>query len=212
MKENKPFRRLPQQTRSYQRFNQIVDAAAQVFEEVGYEAASTELIAERANTSIGSLYRFFPDKAAIAYALAERYAEQMKSLFATYFNSSTVLYSLEEVVSETVNAFDKFYTSQPGCREIMLQSLISPDIQAVNKQADNQIIEQLDNFFALRNPTLDPDRRRLATLVTLEITNALQLWSLQESDEFREQIITETKFVLIRYLTPLFGDINDAKN
>lgn len=212
MKNNKPFRRLPQQARSYQRFNQIINAAAQVFEEVGYEAASTELIAERANTSIGSLYRFFPDKAAIVYTLAEQYAEQMKSLFATHFNSSTALCSLEQVVSETVDAFDEFYTSQPGCREIMLQSLISPEIQAVNKQADSQIIEQLDHFFALRNPTIHPHQRRLAALVSLEVTNALQLWSLQESDELRRQIITEAKYVLIRYLAPLFEDDKDTNN
>jgi len=67
----KPSRRLPQQARSRQRFNQILDAAARTFDEVGYEAATTEMIAVRANTSIGSLYRFFSDKSAILYALAE---------------------------------------------------------------------------------------------------------------------------------------------
>jgi AcrR family transcriptional regulator len=208
MSENEPFRRLPQQTRSHQRFNQILDAAAQVFEEVGYEVASTELIAERAKTSIGSLYRFFPDKAAIAYALAERYAEQMQKIFAAYFNSSTVFRSLDRVVSDTVEAFDKFYTSQPGCRVIMLQSLVSADIQAVNKQADCKIVEQLDTFFALRNPEIDPVQRRLAALVSIEIANALQLWSLTQDDKFRQQIIEETKYVLIRYLEPLFSRAN----
>ncbi len=39
------LRRLPQQARSRERVNLILDAAAQIFEEVGYEAASTELIA-----------------------------------------------------------------------------------------------------------------------------------------------------------------------
>jgi hypothetical protein len=52
------LRRLPQQTRSRQRVNQILDVAAQLLEEVGYEAVSTELIVKQANISIGSLYRF----------------------------------------------------------------------------------------------------------------------------------------------------------
>ncbi|NJL20864.1 MAG: helix-turn-helix transcriptional regulator [Leptolyngbyaceae cyanobacterium SM1_3_5] len=51
-------RRLPQQSRSQQRVAQILAAAAQVFAEVGYEAASTTMIAERGKTSVGSLYRF----------------------------------------------------------------------------------------------------------------------------------------------------------
>lgn len=205
MSENEPFRSLPKQTRSRQRFNQIVEAAAQVFEERGYEAASTELIAERAKTSIGSLYRFFPDKAAIAHALAERYAEQMQEIFETYFNSSTVLNSIDQVVSDTVEAFDNFYTSKPGCRVIMLQSLVSADIQAVNKQADSIMVGQLDAFFSLRNPKLDPVQSRLAAIVSIEIANALQLWSLTEDDQFRQLIIEETKHVLIRYLEPLFS-------
>jgi AcrR family transcriptional regulator len=204
MTENELFRRLPQQPRSYQRFNQILDAAAQVFQEIGYEAASTELIAERAKTSIGSIYRFFPDKAAIAYALSERYAEQMQKLFAAYFNSSTVHRSLDQIVSDTVEAFDKFYTNQPGCRVIMLQSLVSNDIRSVNKQADSEIVKQLDAFFALRNPQVDPVQRRLAALVSIEIANALQMWALIEDEKFQQQIIAETKQVLIRYLDPLF--------
>jgi AcrR family transcriptional regulator len=204
MPEKEPLRRLPKQTRSLQRFNLILDSAARVFEEIGYEAASTEVIAERAQTSIGSLYRFFPDKAAIAYALAEKYAEQMQAMCTEYLKSISVFCPLEQIISDTVDAFDSFYTSQPGCRTIMLQSLASEELQAVNKRADSQIIEELDNFFALRKPDVDPSSRRLAILVSIEIANALQLWALKQEDEFRQKIIAEIKFTLIRYLTPIF--------
>lgn len=199
-----PLRRRPQQARSRQRFNQILDTAAHILEDIGYEATSTELIAEKAGTSIGSLYRFFPDKSAIVYALAERYAEQMKSLFANHFNSYTVDISLDQVVDEIIDAFDDFYTNQPGCRIVMLQSLVSAEIRAVNKQADYAMLEQLDAFFASLNPELDPNRRRLASQVSIEIANALQIWSLAQEDNFRRQIVEETKQVLIRYLKPLF--------
>lgn len=63
------LRRLPQQSRSQQRVVQILEAAVRVFSEVGYEAASTTAIAKQAKTSVGSLYRFFPDKAVILQAL-----------------------------------------------------------------------------------------------------------------------------------------------
>lgn len=200
------FRHLPQQARSRQRVNQILDAAAQIFEEVGYEAASTEAIATRAKTSIGSLYRFFLDKSAILCALAERYAEEMRQLFIAQMNSSTVHYPLAIVLSNTVDAFDKFYTNQPGCRVIMLQSRISADLQAVNQRADREIVAQLDTFFALRQPEMEPARRRLAALVSIEIAGALQMLSLAQDDELRRQIVMETKQVLTSYLQPLFPD------
>ena len=54
-------RRLPQQVRGEQRIAAILQAAAQVFYEVGFDAATTDMIAQRAHTAIGSLYDFFPN-------------------------------------------------------------------------------------------------------------------------------------------------------
>ncbi|BDU19466.1 TetR/AcrR family transcriptional regulator [Dyella sp. GSA-30] len=53
----------------------ILEAGAQVFAEKGYEAATMTEIAARAETAIGSLYRFFPSKESLADALLESYAD-----------------------------------------------------------------------------------------------------------------------------------------
>lgn len=204
--ESEPFRRLPQQARSRQRVNQILDAAAQVFEEVGYDAASTELISTRAETSIGSLYRFFPDKSAILYALAERYAQQMQELAAAKMNASMVRQPLAQVLSDIIDAFDSFYTSQPSRRMVMLQSRVSAEIQMVNRQADREIVKQIEAFFALRQPKMPTEQLQLAALVSVEIAGTLQLLSLAQDDKRRQQLVDETKQVLIRYLAPLFPD------
>ena len=47
--------------------------AAIVFDEVGFEAATTLAIADWADTAIGSLYQFFSDKLAIFNALELRH-------------------------------------------------------------------------------------------------------------------------------------------
>jgi len=72
------MRRTPQQERGQRRVQQILDAAAEVFAEVGYEVATTNMIAHRANTSIGSLYQFFPNKDSIVKMLARRLAEELE--------------------------------------------------------------------------------------------------------------------------------------
>ena len=74
-------RTAPQQIRSQQRVDLILDTAAVLFSESGYENASTNAIAERAGISIGSLYRYFPDKDAILRALAGRYRAEMLALY-----------------------------------------------------------------------------------------------------------------------------------
>jgi AcrR family transcriptional regulator len=66
----------PKQQRGRQRVAAIMDAAVAVFTEKGYDAATMTEIAARSSTAIGSLYRFFPTKEALAEALLLRYAQQ----------------------------------------------------------------------------------------------------------------------------------------
>jgi AcrR family transcriptional regulator len=53
----------------------ILEAAAQVLERAGYAVTTTDLIAERAGVSIGTLYQYFPNKDAVLLALTQRHAE-----------------------------------------------------------------------------------------------------------------------------------------
>ena len=65
-------RRRPKQARARATWDAIVEAAAQILERGGPEALTTNEIAARAGVSIGTLYQYFPDKAAIVLAAAKR--------------------------------------------------------------------------------------------------------------------------------------------
>src|SRR5579862_6514482 len=72
-----PSRRTPVQDRSSQRVKSMLQAAAELIAQVGYEKMTMTGIAERAATSVGSLYQYFPDKQAIAQALFEQQAQEV---------------------------------------------------------------------------------------------------------------------------------------
>ncbi|MBW8735852.1 MAG: TetR family transcriptional regulator [Streptomyces turgidiscabies] len=69
------LRRAPIQRRSVERLTRILDACADLLDEVGYDALSTRAVAVRAGVPIGSVYRFFGNKRAMADALAQRNLE-----------------------------------------------------------------------------------------------------------------------------------------
>ncbi|MET9776681.1 TetR/AcrR family transcriptional regulator [Streptomyces sp. NPDC006367] len=71
-----PLRRAPVQRRSAERLARILDACAELLDEVGYEALSTRAVAQRAGVPIGSVYRFFGNKRQMADALAQRNLER----------------------------------------------------------------------------------------------------------------------------------------
>jgi AcrR family transcriptional regulator len=68
---------VPTRQRGHERVAAILDAAAAVFAEKGFDAATMTEIAAAARTAIGSLYRFFPTKDLLADAVFGRYAEGM---------------------------------------------------------------------------------------------------------------------------------------
>src|SRR5580704_12287019 len=59
----------------------LLRAGAQVIAERGFEAATMAEIAARAGAPIGSLYRFFPSKDALADALIRRYRDLIEESF-----------------------------------------------------------------------------------------------------------------------------------
>lgn len=61
--------RAPQRQHGKKRVAELLEAGKAVFAEKGYAAATMAEIAARAQAPIGSLYRFFPSKEAIAEAL-----------------------------------------------------------------------------------------------------------------------------------------------
>lgn len=64
-------RKIPQQQRAQFTVDCILSAAESIINKSGYDAATTNHIAEVAGVSIGSLYQYFPSKESIAAALVE---------------------------------------------------------------------------------------------------------------------------------------------
>ena len=62
-------RKSPRQARSAQLVADILEAAARVLAEEGAHRFTTARVAERAGVSVGSLYQYFPNKAAILFRL-----------------------------------------------------------------------------------------------------------------------------------------------
>jgi AcrR family transcriptional regulator len=70
---NQPVtRRQPRQRRALEKVGLILEAALRLLERDGTQALNTNRLAEVAGVSIGTLYQYFPDKAAVLDALAER--------------------------------------------------------------------------------------------------------------------------------------------
>ena len=66
------LRNEPVQARSTARLASLLDAAATIIDEIGYERLTTAMVAERAGASIGTVYRYFPDRIVVLQSLSAR--------------------------------------------------------------------------------------------------------------------------------------------
>lgn len=65
-----------QQRKSLEKKDHIYDVAIQLFRKYGYENTSIRDICKEANVTIGSLYNFYENKAAILYRFKEKLAQK----------------------------------------------------------------------------------------------------------------------------------------
>ncbi|MCR8671884.1 TetR/AcrR family transcriptional regulator [Agrococcus sp. HG114] len=109
----------PVQARAALRIEALLDAAAAVVVEHGIEHLTTALVAERAGASIGTVYRYFPDRVAVLVALAERNLERMRLaiervLLAEHPSLSETIEAVVEAMVETFREVPSFRSLRAG--------------------------------------------------------------------------------------------------
>jgi AcrR family transcriptional regulator len=204
--EDVPMRHRPQQARSQERVDLILDTAAEFIAQVGYEAVTTNAIAERAGISIGSLYRYFPDKDAILRALSVRHLEQLRAIHDQVFAEDLVYLPLEVVLDRIVDPFVDLQVACPAFKQMLLGSDVSADIAAASEEMDEEIVRRLAGFLRQAAPGLSEQRAHLVAMVCkAEVKALLSLITCDCSEEFRTQITAEMKRMLLNYLAPILG-------
>lgn len=198
------FRNIPRQSRSQQTLDTILDTAAALFAEVGYENATTNAIAERASISIGTLYRYYPDKDAILKALAERYYRQERQLFESIFVEDMKYLPLPIVLDRVVDPMMELYTNYPAYAHILLGSDVSADIAAASREFEKELLGRTAAFLRLMAPHLDVDNSHLVAVVSKAVIKALISLSIASKDkQHRDKVTAEIKKMLLCYLEPL---------
>jgi AcrR family transcriptional regulator len=204
--KNVSLRRQPKQKRSQQRVERILEAAAEVFAEVGYEAATTHAIAARAGTAIGSLYQFFPDKLAIFHALEERHMEQVRAIHAQLMTPQTAQLPLKQMIQQLVETF-AVYFEHPSPKVVYIQYFVAPEMfKYFDDNFTQGLIQKFANLLRLRNFALSTEKSKLLAEVCLQCYNSLLLVALRSERTHRQQLYEEVQELLVAYLQPYVGD------
>src|SRR5690606_37038060 len=101
----------PRQARAKRTYENILMAAAELLVEVGVERISTNVIAENAGITVPALYRYFPNKYAVLYALGAVLMDRQNVIFNQWHERhypsggiTALMGNVEELLRETYQA------------------------------------------------------------------------------------------------------------
>jgi AcrR family transcriptional regulator len=203
-------RRTPLQERSRRRVEQILDAAAQVFADRGYDGATTEEIARLAGTSIGSVYQFFPNKLAIFNALTLRYEERARALFDTFVTPAAMHEPWQELLGRAIDAFASLHRGEPSFRAILANWRISAEMLLADDDVNREFARRAEAVLRMKAPSLTPARRALVATVVIEVISAMLLLCTRRPAAEADAILGEAKTLLLRYLEPIVTENAEA--
>lgn len=151
-------RRQPTQKRAKERVERILIAASELIAETGSDAVRMTEVAARAGVPIGSLYQYFPDKAAILHMLAVRFMERMRETLAEAIRNVSSATEALSRIDAIVEAYYATLLNEPVVRDVWSGTQSDKELQALDiedSRANGNLV-----FEALRTYVKDDDLQR----------------------------------------------------
>jgi AcrR family transcriptional regulator len=201
------MRRQPSQARSQQRVKQILLVAEQLFIREGYAAVTTNAIANGAQVPIGSLYQFFPDKAAILQSLVLQYMQVLQERFVALHTPEVRNAPLSDYADAVIAASLQFFADYPGYHAIFnqVQGMV-PELEAIESAADHVLIQAWAKILAESRPGLTPADYQAIAFTLVQAIGMLLWLSLSQKPDFQERLTAETRRLMLGYLQSYFPD------
>jgi len=204
------LRNEPVQARSTARLTALLDAAAAVVDEIGFERLTTAMVADRAGASIGTVYRYFPDRIALLQALGARNLERVLT------RSNDELLKPEHAdwltaLSAAFGVIVDAYRNEPGFRGLRVGDVI--DLRpAPNEHTFNSVVSDrlLDGLVA-RFDVPDTSEVRFVFETAIEVSDSLASRAFARDPQGDERFLIAGRDIVYSMLAGHFGAVGNPQ-
>ncbi|MCP1969684.1 TetR family transcriptional regulator [Bradyrhizobium elkanii] len=158
----------PTQQRSRERFERILACAAEIMAEKGSEAFRMSDVVARSGVAFGSLYQYFPDKAAIIGTLAERHNAVGRDCVRRDLAAVATARDLHPALCRIVDSYYEMFMREPVMRDIWQATQADRALQKLD--ADDMAVLSGLLSDAIRRIAPDMPTAALATFSALTMT------------------------------------------
>jgi AcrR family transcriptional regulator len=198
------LRNEPVQARSTARLASLLDAAAAIIDEIGYERLTTAMVAERAGASIGTVYRYFPDRIVVLQSLSSRslggFVQGTRAIVLDPAHTTWW-----DAVSACIVAMTTAFRSLPGYRSLRLGDVL--DVRPVLSAQSGSTVVAAAAAAAISERfgfPIDDLAHRLEVVIV--VSDSLLARAFTYDSDGDSKLIDEAMTISKAYLTGFYGD------
>ncbi|MEQ9518891.1 MAG: TetR/AcrR family transcriptional regulator [Parvibaculum sp.] len=190
----------PRQKRAIATWERLLDVAAEILETQGVERISTNLIAEKAGITPPTLYRYFPNKYAVLWALGDRLMQQQNVVFEQSIeqsgdDASFQLERSEHLLRDTLDVTER----HPGALAIMRAMRAVPVLQEVRLASHHQVADAWTDQLVKLLPGLTREEIWAKARLSVETGYAAIEMAMEETRLDRETVIRDASLFQTAY-------------
>lgn len=190
----------PVQQRSAERITSLLDAAAELIDTHGIDGLTTSDVAARSGSSVGVVYRYFPNIQSLLRALAARNMERFSARIFASMNESPD--NWQDAMNRTIDHYVELTRTEPGFRalgfgDVIDKRFIEPEL------SNNTVLARSFRDLLVDKYDVEPsDELTFDLEIIVEIADALLQRAFLYEKEGDERFIAKLRTIVYDYMSP----------
>lgn len=195
----------PIQERSAARIDALLDAAAEVVDEIGFDRLTTAMVAERADASIGTVYRYFPDRIVLLQALRDRALQRYRNAVVEGIHKAAPDHWWDAMEC-AIDAFVEMFRTEPGFRIIRFTDAERQNVPLASDAGEDFFAHRFAGILAEEFGLPAGDQLNFRLEVAVEIADSLITRAFLLDPQGDERFIDEARVVIREYLAKRYDE------
>ena len=150
----------------------ILEATTRILKKLGYSGTNTNLIAEVAGVSVGSVYQYFPNKESIIATLYQRHVLQMREIMIHALASSENM-TLYGAMKALVKAHIEAHMVEPELHHVLEIQIPFLHFRKDNNTADYDFYHRIQTLLEKHRHEIQRPNLELAIYIVIRMINSL---------------------------------------
>lgn len=192
----------PVQQRSTVRITALLDAAAALIDEIGIDGLTTSEVAVRSGSSVGVVYRYFPNIQSLLRGLATRNMERFTDRVTAAVETIDPDLGWTPVLDATIDPYVELMRTEPGFRALRFGDIIDDRFLQAHEESYNSMISRaFTAILTSRYGMPDTDDFAFDLEVVVEIADSLLHRAFLHEREGDPRFIAKLRTLAVDYLS-----------